>query len=300
MKWFNRLFLLLLALPVLLVIVFWGLKNNFPGDNLADMLEQQAAGRFGIPLQVSPVELEWQGFQIPELVLMRAAGWKFLPRGDLFILENLTFQFLPTLLKRSIQLSSNSHGGDFELKTDLFMEDQISSNFKNIQLKTIPALSGLSYADVEGVLGLETTVNNLSALRTGKTSIPEGELKGALENVKIRLIGMAMIFPQLDLPPVEFSSIDFELSLGPVMQIRKINLKGMLTGMMEGTLRINPKKLEASLLDLRVQLVPSPELSSSLGTLAMVLKSYQCGNRIDIQLKGPLNRMPPPKRRPCS
>ena len=84
------------------------------------------------------------------------------------------------------------------------------------------------------------------------------------------------------------------------MQIRKINLKGMLTGMMEGTLRINPKKLEASLLDLRVQLVPSPELSSSLGTLAMVLKSYQCGNRIDIQLKGPLNRMPPPKRRPCS
>ena len=85
MKWFNRLFLLLMALPVLFVIVFWGLNNKFPGDNLADMLEQQAAGRFGIPLQVSPIELEWQGFQIPELVLMRAAGWKFLPRGDLFI-----------------------------------------------------------------------------------------------------------------------------------------------------------------------------------------------------------------------
>ena len=31
----------------LAVIVFWGLKNNFPGDSLADMLEQQAKGVSG-------------------------------------------------------------------------------------------------------------------------------------------------------------------------------------------------------------------------------------------------------------
>ncbi len=65
MKWILRLFLLFLAVPFLAVIVFWGLKNNFPGDSLADMLEQQAKGRFGVPLQVSPVQLKWQGIHIP-------------------------------------------------------------------------------------------------------------------------------------------------------------------------------------------------------------------------------------------
>ena len=32
--------------------------------------------------------------------------------------------------------------------------------------------------------------------------------------------------------------------LGPVTKIQKINLKGMLTGTMEGTLRVNPKILQ--------------------------------------------------------
>ncbi|MEC7347676.1 MAG: type II secretion system protein GspN [SAR324 cluster bacterium] len=300
MKWIIRLFLLFLAVPFLAVIVFWGLKNNFPDDSLADMLEQQAKGRFGIPLQVSPVQLKWQGIHVPEVALLRAGGWKYLPRGDLFVMENLEFLFLPALMKQNFVLKAESHGGDFELKTDLFLEKQLSSKFSNLQLQRIPALSGLSYAEVTGVLDLETEVNNLYALRTAKTSIPEGLFKGTLESVKIRLIGMAMLFPQLELPPVEFKSIDFMFDLGPVTKIQKINLKGMLTGTMEGILRVNPKNPPASLLDMRIQLVPSPEISSSLGSLAVVLKSYQCGNRIDVQLKGPLNRMPPPKRKPCS
>ena len=87
MKWANRFFLLLLAVPVLLVILFWGLKNNFPGDHLADLMEQESAARLGVPIQVSPIELEWQGIRIPEIVLKRKAGWKFLPRGDLLVME---------------------------------------------------------------------------------------------------------------------------------------------------------------------------------------------------------------------
>ncbi len=120
MKWILRLFLLFLAVPFLAVIVFWGLKNSFPGDSLTDMLEQQAKGRLGFPLQVIPVQLKWQGINIPEVALLRAGGWKYLPRGDLFVMENLEFLFLPALMKQNFVLKAESHGGDFELKTDLF------------------------------------------------------------------------------------------------------------------------------------------------------------------------------------
>ena len=115
MKWVNRFFLLLLAVPVLLVILFWGLKNNFPGDHLADLMEQESATRLGFPIKVSPIELEWQGIRIPEIVLIRKAGWKFLPRGVLFVMEDLVLDGNVDFLHREFGIyngSVNLFGGN--------------------------------------------------------------------------------------------------------------------------------------------------------------------------------------------
>ena len=65
----------------------------------------------------------------------------YLPRGDLFVMENLEFLFLPALMKQNFVLKAVSHGGDFELKTDLFLEKQLSSKFSNLQLQRIPRRS---------------------------------------------------------------------------------------------------------------------------------------------------------------
>ena len=91
MKWILRLFLLFLAVPFLAVIVFWGLKNNFPGDSLSDMLEQQAKGRLD-PSPGQPCSLKWQGIHVPEVALLRAGVGSIFPRRS-FVMEKLEFCF---------------------------------------------------------------------------------------------------------------------------------------------------------------------------------------------------------------
>ncbi|GIS36855.1 MAG: hypothetical protein Ct9H90mP8_2750 [Pseudomonadota bacterium] len=86
--------------------------------------------------------------------------------------------------------------------------------------------------------------------------------------------------------------------LGPVTKTQKINLKGMYRNM-EGTLRVNPKNPPASLLDMRIQLVPSPEIVKALDHWQWFSSLISGGIGL-ITTKGPLNRMPPPKRKPCS
>ena len=300
MKWLKRLLILVLVIPILAVLVFWGVKSNFPGGSVAGALENQIRTRSGIPVQLSPVELHWRGFFIPEMAVMRAPAWKMLPRGDLIVMEAIEVLFWPLLVSQRLQVDAESHGGKFDLDADILAQNEIRWNVKGIQLNQVPGLAKLPFAEVDGRLKLDGIIQNPRSLVKGETSFPEGTISGNVRNMKLRLIGMALLFPDLELPPIEFSEIRFEVGLGPLVRLKRVEVEGMLSGSIRGTMQFNPKNPGASVVDLMVQLTSSPELNESLGSLLILLSNYQCGNRIDVSIKGPLNRLQPPKRRNCS
>ena len=91
----------------------------------------------------------------------------------------------------------------------------------------------------------------------------------------------------------------FDLQLGPLIAVRKIQIKGSMEGMIEGTIRLNEKRPRMSLIDLNIELTPSPALKDEISNFVTMLRSFQCGETIKVNLKGTLNRINFPTRNKC-
>ena len=91
----------------------------------------------------------------------------------------------------------------------------------------------------------------------------------------------------------------FDLQLGPLIAVRKIQIKGSFDGMIEGTIRLNEKRPRMSLIDLNIELTPSPALKDEISNFGTLLRSFQCGETIKVNLKGTLNRINFPTRNKC-
>ena len=103
----------------------------------------------------------------------------------------------------------------------------------------------------------------------------------------------------LQLPELDLSEVYFNLQLGPLIHIRKIELQGSLSGTIDGTIQLNDKRPQMSLIDLNMQLTPSPSLKKELSTYSTMMRTIQCGETIKINLKGSFNRLNFPTRNKC-
>jgi len=54
-----------------------------------------------------------------------------------------------------------------------------------------------------------------------------------------------------------------------------------------------------SLIDLNIQVTPSPALKKGISSFSTMLSTFQCGETIKINLKGALNRFNFPTRMKC-
>jgi hypothetical protein len=89
------------------------------------------------------------------------------------------------------------------------------------------------------------------------------------------------------------------VQLGRSIHIKKIELQGSLEGIIEGTIQLNEKRPQMSLIDLNIQVTPSPALEKKISSFSTMLRSFQCGETIKINLKGALNRFNFPTRMKC-
>ncbi|MDG2063800.1 MAG: type II secretion system protein GspN [SAR324 cluster bacterium] len=298
MQFLKSLLLFIIGLLLIIVLAFWGFKENFPGKSIADALQLRLKTQTGIPVEIETLELGWLKVSTPEIALRTPEWLVATPDVRLLILENVETAFLPLITSGKAKILGQLHGGTIEASTDLQSWNILNISLAGVKTEQVPLIAALPYAFVSGSLSFSSQIENIIALQNQKARFPEGKLKGRLSNAQIRIDGGAALL-NLQIPELEFSEVLFDLQFGPLIAVRKIQIKGSLEGTIEGTIRLNEKRPQMSLIDLNIELTPSPDLKVEINSFSTILRSFQCGETIKVNLKGSLNRLNYPTRNKC-
>ena len=298
MPFLKRLLLFIIGLLLIIVLAFWGFKENFPGKSIADALQLRLTTQTGIPVEIEALELGWLKVSTPEIALRTPEWLVATPDVRLLILENVETAFLPLITSGKAKILGQLHGGTIEASTDLQSRNILDISLAGVKIEQVPLIAALPYAFVSGSLSFSSQIENINALQNQKAHFPEGKLKGRLSNAQIRIDGGAALL-NLQMPELNFSEVLFDLQFGPLIAVRKIQIKGSLEGTIEGTIRLNEKRPQMSLIDLNIELTPSPDLKVEISSFSTMLRSFQCGETIKVNLKGSLNRLNYPTRNKC-
>ena len=298
MQFLKSLLLFIIGLLLIIVLAFWGFKENFPGKSIADALQLRLKTQTGIPVEIEALELGWLKVSTPEIALRTPEWLVATPDVRLLILENVETAFLPLITSGKAKILGQLHGGTIEASTDLQSWNMLDISLTGVKTEQVPLIAALPYAFVSGSLSFSSQIENINALQNQKARFPEGKLKGRLSNAQIRIDGGAALL-NLQIPELEFSEVLFDLQFGPLIAVRKIQIKGSLEGTIEGTIRLNEKRPQMSLIDLNIELTPSPDLKMEINSFSTILRSFQCGETIKVNLKGSLNRLNYPTRNKC-
>ena len=298
MQFLKSLLLFIIGLLLIIVLAFWGFKENFPGKSIADALQLRLKTQTGIPVEIEALELGWLKVSTPEIALRTPEWLVATPDVRLLILENVETAFLPLITSGKAKILGQLHGGTIEASTDLQSWNILNISLAGVKTEQVPLIAALPYAFVSGSLSFSSQIENIIALQNQKARFPEGKLKGRLSNAQIRIDGGAALL-NLQIPELEFSEVLFDLQFGPLIAVRKIKIKGSLEGTIEGTIRLNEKRPQMSLIDLNIELTPSPDLKVEINSFSTILRSFQCGETIKVNLKGSLNRLNYPTRNKC-
>ena len=297
-RFLKRLLLFIIGLLLIIVLAFWGFKVNFPGKSISNALQLRLTTQTGIPVEIEALELGWLKVSTPEIAFRTPKWLSATPDVELLILENVEAPFVPFIISGKALILGKLHGGTIEVSTDLQSREILDISLVGVKLEQVPLIAALPYAFVSGSLALSSQIENINALQNQQVRFPEGNLKGRLSNSQIRISGGAAIL-NLQIPELVFSEVLFDLQLGPLIAVRKIQIKGSLEGTIEGTIRLNEKRPLMSLIDLNIELTPSPDLKEEISSFSTMLRSFQCGETIKVNLRGSLNRLNFPTRNKC-
>ena len=298
MRFLKRLLLFIIGLLLIIVLVFWGFKENFPGKSIANAIQLRLTTQSGIPVEIEALELGWLKVSTPEIALRTPRWLAATPDVRLLIIENVEALFVPLITSGKAKILGQLHGGTIEVYTDLQSRKMLDISLTGVKLERVPLIAALPYAFVSGRLSLSSQIENINALQSQQAQFPEGKLQGRLLDAEIRISGGGDLL-DIQLPDLDFSEVLFDLQLGPLIAVRKIQIKGSLEGMIEGTIRLNEKRPRMSLIDLNIELTPSPALKEEISNFGSMLRSFQCGETIKVNLKGTLNRINFPTRNKC-
>ena len=298
MRFLKRLLLIIIGLLLVIVLAFWGFKENFPGKSIANAIQLRLTTQTGIPVEIEALELGWLKVSTPEIALRTPRWLAATPDVRLLIIENVEALFVPLITSGKAKILGQLHGGTIEVYTDLQSRKMLDISLTGVKLERVPLIAALPYAFVSGRLSLSSQIENIKALQSQQAQFPEGKLQGRLLDAEIRISGGGDLL-DIQLPDLDFSEVLFDLQLGPLIAVRKIQIKGSLEGMIEGTIRLNEKRPRMSLIDLNIELTPSPALKEEISNFGSMLRSFQCGETIKVNLKGTLNRINFPTRNKC-
>jgi type II secretion system protein N len=298
MRFLKRLLLFIIGLLLIFVLAFWGFKENFPGKSIADALQLRLTTQTGIPVEIEALELDWLKVSTAEIAFRTPEWLAATPDLRLLILENVETPFLPLITSGKAKILGQLHGGTIEVSTDLQSRKMLDISLAGVEIEQVPLIAALPYAFVSGSLSFSSQIENINALQNQQARFPEGKLKGRLSNAQIRIAGGAALL-NLQIPELDFSEVLFDVQFGPLIAIRKIQIKGSLDGTIEGTIRLNEKRPQMSLIDLNIELTPSADLKEEISSFSTMLRSFQCGETIKVNLKGSLNRLNFPTRNKC-
>ena len=93
--------------------------------------------------------------------------------------------------------------------------------------------------------------------------------------------------------------IFFDLQTGTLISIERIELKGSLEGIIDGSIKPNISNPKMSQVDLNLELIPSSKILEKFKSFTPMLIPMQCGKKINVNLNGSINRINFPTKNEC-
>lgn len=295
-----KIILSVIAGILLVFSIFWlGLQTYFPGKAISNYAKLQLEQR-NLFLELAPAELSL-GTLSTSLIHVLAPPNMNLEIARLLTLEQVEVSLL-SLIQKQLYVGLEAYGGNGKIDFDLETMNELQIQLNNITLDQIPVLHIIPFTFLRGdIAQLDVQVNNVSTLMKTPQSIPEGILKGRLQQVRIRL--KTEDYPMLagfEFPEMYFSSIQFEFSLGQTMQIQKLRLIGDITAELEGTLEVASPNPARSRMNLIIKGKLDEEFQSKLGIFAPYIQPLKCNDgTLHLGLEGTLTQINLPQKRGC-
>ena len=295
-----KIILIVIVGIVLVFSIFWlGVQTYFPGKAISNYAKLQLEKR-NLFLELTPAELSW-GTLSTSLIHVLAPPNMNLEIERILTLEQVELSLLP-LIQEQLHVALEAYGGNGKVDFDLEKMNELHIQLNNITLDQIPVLHIIPFAFLRGdITQLDVQVNNIPTLMQTPQSMPEGILKGRLQQVRIQL--KTEDYPMLagfEFPEMYFSSVQFEFLLGQKIQIQKLYLIGDITGELEGTLEVAVPDPTRSRMNLIIKGQLDEEFESELGIFAPYIQPLKCNDgTFHLGLEGTLTQINLPQKRGC-
>ena len=296
MRVLKRTAFLLIGLALVLMLALWGFMQNFPGKSIADAASTRLSSQTGINFEIQDFELGWSKLSTPEISIS-TPNWLAGPVMRLLILKNVEAPFASIITSGKARINGELHEGAMQISIELLTPEKLDLSLEDVRIERVPLFALIPYAFVSGSLSMSVHISNFQELQQNR-GFPEGSLRGKLNDTRIRISGGSALL-DLQFPELNQTEIIFELELGPVISLKDVQLKGSLEGTVDGTIHLDKNRPNMSSIDLNFLLTPSPDFKNELSRFSKILLSFQCGETINVNLKGTFNRLNLPTRNKC-
>ena len=294
----KRISFFFVSILIIFFIAFWGFKNNFPGESLSRVAQIHLTKQTGIAFEIKNLELEWQKLSTPEIKIHLPSWVSSKTENTTLIIEEVELPFSSLFSSGKVIINGKTHGGQIKFSIDIFSLNNLEVNIQGFKLEKIPLPFLTPNAIVSGNLSFATKIKNIDNLGKQKTWFPDGYIRGKLLKSTIIFAGDTTFF-EFKLPELNFSEIFFDLQIGTLISIERIELKGSFEGIIDGSIKPNINQPKMSFVDLNLKLVPSSKIIEEFKSFTPMLVHMKCGETINVNLKGSMNRINFPTRNKC-
>jgi len=294
----KRFALFIFGFFIIILIVFWGFKSNFPGKSIARAVKINFTKQTGIPVEIRDFELEWLKVSTPEIALFKPKWITGNAKKPLLVLENIESPLNSILSNGKTIIYSKVHGGNLTASNYIFSNKPLEVSLEKVRLEDVPVITLIPNTSLSGVISLSAQIRNFETLQKQNSFLPEGSLKGSINSAKIKFNGSTNLLG-IQFPELDFSNIIFDMEFGPSILIKKIELQGTIDGIIEGSIKINENRPQMSLIDLNLELVLSPVIREKFRSISPMLLSFQCDQTININIKGSISHINFPTKNKC-
>jgi len=177
MRIIKHISFLLVGMAVILVLAFWGFKQNFPGKSIADAVRFRLTSQTGIPFEIQDIELGWSKISTPEIVLRTPKWLAGIPDIRLLILENLEVPFFSIITSGKAKVHGQVHEGAFRISTELLTQKILDFSIDSVQIERVPLFSLVPYTFVSGFFHSQRISKILMHCSNKKQSFPKELLR---------------------------------------------------------------------------------------------------------------------------
>lgn len=279
------------AAGVLFIAAFWtGFVTHFPGVALSRSLERMVNRDPRIAVRIAPAELHWNRVSIPEI---RVDG---VVDGNPALLAAFRESEIPlsfSLFSGFSLRSTLAPSGDLTLAWP-WHDGTASVSGRGIRLETIPAVALIRPPPKKAGKASPARSDTFTAERVqgrlefdGEMTmkdgvVADGQLRGRFDGLEIAGASVA----GFGVATTQISDVRFQIALGPVIRVQTFTIEGDFQGTLGGSVTPRFNHIEASPLDIQVDLAVRPEWVQQSGPMAPLLNSFLDAGRLAGTLRG--------------